>query len=234
MDGCRLLTDPVLGRRVAHLWRHSAAVPPVPPLDAVLISHAHHDHLDVRSLRKLAPTTRIVAPAGSAEVLRKKGFARVDEVAAGDSVDVAGVRVRALPAEHRTKRAPLGDEFPAIGFKLEGTASAIFFGDTDLFDGMRRLGPTDLALLPVWGWGPTIGPGHMNPKRAAEAAALLQAQVAIPIHWGSFAPLYGAIRRSFLAWPGPEFARHARHIAPRVDVRVLAPGESTEIGMHPL
>jgi len=233
LDGLRLLTDPVLGRRVAHLWRHSAPPSPFDKVDAVLISHAHHDHLDVRSLRRLGTDTRILAPAGSATVLRKKGFTQVEEVAAGEMVELPPLRVRVLPARHRTKRIPLGSESPAVAFRVDGTASVIFFGDTELFDQMRDFGPVDVALLPVWGWGPSIGPGHMNPERAARAAALLQARVAIPVHWGSFRPLYGALRRSFLDWPGPEFARHASKLAPGVAVRVLAPGETTEVGMHP-
>ena len=233
MDGLRLLTDPVLGRRVAHLWRRSSQVREVGSVDVVLISHAHHDHLDIPSLRRLGSAARIVTPPGCGDLLRKKGFAHVEELAAGESVAVGSLQIRALPALHHTRRMPFGGESPAIGFEIEGTSKATFFGDTDLFDAMRELGPTDLALLPVWGWGPTIGPGHMNPERAAQAAALLQARVAIPIHWGSFAPIYGALRRSFLAWPGPEFERHAADIAPGVDVRVLAPGESTDIGMHP-
>ena len=61
-----------------------------------------------------------------------------------------------------------------------------FFGDTDVFDGMGDLaGTLDVALLPVWGWGPRVGPGHMNPERAARAAALIRPRIAVPVHWGT-------------------------------------------------
>src|SRR4051794_2677032 len=180
LDGKRIVTDPVLGRRVAHLWRHSTPVPPLGHLDAVLISHAHHDHLDVRSLRRLAPGTRIFAPAGSAGLLRKKHLGVVEEVAVGDLLQLGPVTVTALPARHATKRSPLGQESTAVGFRVEGSSSAVFFGDTDLFEGMSDMSPSDVALLPVRGWGPTIGAGHMNPERAARAAALLRPRVAIP------------------------------------------------------
>ena len=233
MDDLRVLTDPVLGQRVAHLWRRTPPIPPLGAVDAVLISHAHHDHLDVRSLRTLPAGIRILAPSGSADVLRKKGFDHVDEVAVGDRLDVGPIEVSVLPAEHHTRRAPRQSESPAVGFRIAGTCSATFFGDTEVFEGMSGLEPSDVALLPIWGWGPSIGPGHMNPERAARAVKMLRPGVAVPIHWGSFAPIIGARHPRFLDWPGPEFARHVARIAPDVEVRVLSPGESLQIGVHP-
>src|SRR4051794_36384903 len=147
LDGKRIVTDPVLGRRVAHLWRHSTPVPPLGHIDAVLISHAHHDHLDVRSLRRLTSGTRILAPSGSAGLVRKKHLGSVEEVSVGDRIQVGPAAVTVLPARHATKRSPVGQESDAVGFRVEGSASAVFFGDTDLFDGMRELEPSDVALL---------------------------------------------------------------------------------------
>jgi L-ascorbate metabolism protein UlaG (beta-lactamase superfamily) len=223
----------VLGRRVAHLWRHSARVPPLGTIDAVLISHAHHDHLDLRSLRRLPTETRVLAPPGSADLVRRKGFSDVTEVTPGDRVEVGAVGVSVVPALHHTRRAPLRATSTAVGFRIAGTASVLFFGDTDLFDEMAAIEPADLALLPIWGWGPSIGPGHLNPERAAQAVKRLRPRYAVPIHWGSFAPAaVGVFRPGFLSRPGPEFARHAARIAPDVEVRVLAPGESLDVGVH--
>jgi L-ascorbate metabolism protein UlaG (beta-lactamase superfamily) len=234
LDGCRILTDPVIGQRVAHLWRHSARVPPLGNVDAVVVSHAHHDHLDLRSLRRLPPDTRILAPAGSAELLRRKHFNAITEVAVGDDVQIGAVTATAVPALHHTRRAPMRAESQAVGFRIHGTLSCVFFGDTDLFEEMAAIGPVDVALVPIWGWGPTIGPGHLNPERAAHAVKLLRPRYAVPIHWGSFAPaLVGAFHPRFLSRPGPEFARHAERIAPEVEVRVLDPGESLDVGVHP-
>jgi L-ascorbate metabolism protein UlaG (beta-lactamase superfamily) len=84
----------------------------------------------------------------------------------------------------------------------------------------------DVALIPVWGWGASLGPGHLDPKRAAEAVALLKPRIAIPIHWGTFVPLHRSKRATFLRAPVEEFARAARNKAPDVDVRVLNPGEA--------
>ncbi len=112
-----------------------------------------------------------------------------------------------------------------------GSRTVYFPGDTDLHPGMEALaGTLDLALLPVWGWGPTIGEGHMNPERAAQAAAILRPRLAVPIHRGTFYP--AGLRRVVPApfeTPGPAFAEAARRLAPEVPVRVIAPGESFDL-----
>jgi L-ascorbate metabolism protein UlaG (beta-lactamase superfamily) len=106
-----------------------------------------------------------------------------------------------------------------------------FPGDTDLFPEMAELaGVLDLALLPVWGWGPTIGPGHMDPERAAQAAAILRPRLAVPIHWGTFYP--AGLRRVVpnpFETPGLAFAEAAARHAPGVEVRILAPGEAMDL-----
>jgi len=114
---------------------------------------------------------------------------------------------------------------------IRGSRSVYFPGDTDLFPGMDALaGTLDLALLPVWGWGPNIGPGHMDPGRAAEAAAILRPHLAVPIHWGTFYPAgLRHVKPQPLAAPGRQFAEAAARLAPGVEVRILAPGESLEL-----
>ena len=105
-----------------------------------------------------------------------------------------------------------------------------FAGDTDLFDGMRDLPGVDVALLPVWGWGPTLGEGHLDPDRAAEAAALMRPRVAVPIHWGTFYPVgLKRWRPAPLHEPPERFAARVAALAPGVEVRVLAPGDSTPL-----
>ena len=106
-----------------------------------------------------------------------------------------------------------------------------FAGDTGRFDEMRALaGRVDLALLPVWTWGPHLGPGHLGPRSAAEVLREVGPAAAVPIHWGTLYP-----RRLHRLWPGPlaepgeRFAGHAARLAPDVDVRVLRPGEGTSI-----
>jgi L-ascorbate metabolism protein UlaG (beta-lactamase superfamily) len=141
---------------------------------------------------------------------------------------VRGAAVAAVPAEHDGRRHPLGPVADAIGFVVTGRHRIYFAGDTDVFDGMEQLaGTLDAALLPVWGWGPSLGAGHMDPEAAARAAAILRPRVAVPIHWGTFFPAgLRRFRGAALVEPPHEFARHAGTLAPDVDVRVLAPGEA--------
>ncbi len=121
--GARLLTDPVLRGRVAHLRRHTptpGASVAVDPIDAVLISHAHHDHLDRPSLRPLARAeTEAVVPRGAAPLLRGLDFGGVHELGAGETASVGGVEVEAVQAWHPTKRFPHRAEHDALGFLVE-------------------------------------------------------------------------------------------------------------------
>ena len=88
----------------------------------------------------------------------------------------------------------------------------------------------DLALLPIWGWGPNLGPGHMDPERAARAAALIEPKIVIPIHWGTLYPRFlHRLRPRPLSDPPRELARWMKELAPQVELRVLAPGESTSV-----
>jgi L-ascorbate metabolism protein UlaG (beta-lactamase superfamily) len=233
LDGMRILTDPVLRSRVGHLRRH--ADPPDAALlegvDAILISHLHHDHLDLPSLRRLAPRTQAIGPAGAEPVLRRAGFKEVVELTPGEAIRIGTMRIAATEAEHGGRRRPLGPSAAAIGFVVTASRSIYFAGDTDLFEGMDRLAPgLDLALLPIWGWGTSLGAGHLDPERAAIAAGVLRPRIAVPIHWGTFLPFGVARRRPHLLHePAEDFVRQTAARAPQVEVRVLAPGESTEL-----
>lgn len=234
LAGARVLTDPFLTARLGHLRRQVAPPAGSGPLDAVLISHLHRDHLHVPSLRRLDRSAALIVPAGAAGLVAGLGFARVHEVRAGETVTVGPLQVHAVHAEHDGRRPPRGPHAPALGFLLEAAGPARrwwFAGDTDVFPEMADLAPVDLALLPVWGWGTSLGPGHMDPLRAARAAALCGARVAVPIHWGTYFPVGLARRHGHLLHDPPHsFARHVRHLAPACEVRVLAPGERTTLG----
>jgi L-ascorbate metabolism protein UlaG (beta-lactamase superfamily) len=233
-SGTRVLTDPVLRRRVAHLVRQGSVPRVRAGLDAVLLSHLHRDHADVPTLRRIDPHVPVIGPRGTRAALRHARRTDVREVTVGDVVQITpDVRVRAVPARHDGRRSPVGGAAAeALGFVVEGGPRVYFAGDTDLFDGMARIGAEalDVALLPVWGWGARIGPGHLDPERAALAAARLRPRVAVPIHWGTFLPV--GLRRShgdLLRTPGRAFAARVAELAPGVRTAVLAPGEALDL-----
>jgi L-ascorbate metabolism protein UlaG (beta-lactamase superfamily) len=238
LDGARVLTDPLLRRRVVHLRRGVALHrPSVRAVDAVLLSHAHYDHLDLPSLGRLGRATLLVAPKGIGGLLRRRGFERVEEVDVGERVTVGQLTITATLAAHDGGRPLVRDRGPALGYVIEGSRRVYFAGDTDLFDEMESLaGDLDLALVPVWGWGRKLGRGqHLDPERAAAALALLRPRMAVPIHWGTYLPFHRRVRAAaaFFSDPPRSFVRAAAAVAPEVDVHVLAPGESLAMGPRP-
>jgi L-ascorbate metabolism protein UlaG (beta-lactamase superfamily) len=202
-------------------------------IDAVLISHPHPDHLDFPSLRRIGEAVPVFAPPGAAQAIRRRGFGQVVELAPGAGAALGGLRITATRAVHDGHRWKVGRRFAsAAGFLVEGAGRRVYFaGDTDLFAGMAALGgDLDAALLPIAGWGISVGHGHLDPRRAAEAAAMLRPRLAIPIHWGTL--LRADLRRrapELLARPAREFVAQVAKRAPAVEAAVLEPGESIEL-----
>jgi len=232
LGGTRFLTDPVLRTRLAHL--HRVVAPPaddlIADIDAVLLSHLHHDHLDLPSLKRLDRSVPVITARGAGRFARRAGFTGVIELRPGDTVKIAGVPVTATFADHDGRRLPRGPGIAALGFLIGDSPRIYFAGDTGLFAGMADLGDLDVALLPVWGWGPSLGAGHLPPERAAQALTLLEPRMAIPIHWGTLRRVGHARRmRDLLIDPPRAFAREAARLAPGVRVEILEPGESIEL-----
>lgn len=229
-SGARILTDPVLRTRVLHLRRHREAHHTFDPgrLDAILISHHHFDHFDRPTLRRLDRATTVIGGPGTGSLLRREGFRRTVDLAPGEAVELEDVTIRATPAAHGGSRTPLHRAGEAIGFTVEGAEKVYFAGDTDLFEEIGTVASgADLALLPVWGWGPSIGPGHLDPERAATAVSMISPRLAVPIHWGTFAPVGMGRRLAGLRHrPAIEFQRLASLASPGSRIEVLEPGES--------
>jgi L-ascorbate metabolism protein UlaG (beta-lactamase superfamily) len=236
LDGVRLLTDPLLRRWAGPLRRYATAAPRGEWLHphAVLLSHLHIDHVDRASLALLARDARALVPPAGVPLLRRLGFTDVLGVEAGDVVPVAGLRVRVVPARHDGRRYPFAAANDAVGFVATGSQTVYFAGDTGPFAQMDGLaGYLDLTLLPIAGWGLGVDEDeHLTPLSAARSLRLLRPRVAVPIHWGTFAPPgMLSLWRVDPAQPPRAFARYAAHLAPQVEVRILQPGETT--GLDP-
>ena len=235
MDGVRLLTDPMLRRRVGPLRRlvPTPALEQLCHLDAILLSHLHQDHFDVPSLELLDPETPILVPRGAEHWLTRAGFQDVRGMEPGDTVRVADLRVTAVPARHSAPRYPFLRHDLSLGFVIAGRHEVYFPGDTGLFDGMASISRhLDLAFIPIGGWGLRVPEeDHLDPLRAAQALALLRPRVAIPVHWGTYQLSGLSLAPSFrrLEEAPRQFVDHAHAYAPEVLTVRLSPGQSVDV-----
>jgi L-ascorbate metabolism protein UlaG (beta-lactamase superfamily) len=223
LDGVTLVTDPLLRRRIGHLVRYASPAVPV-TADAVLISHAHQDHLDPPSLARLGRATPLLVPAGVAGMLRRRRFRDIRELVPGDKVTIGALEIEATAADHPGTRPPTRIRVEALGYLVRGSRTVYFAGDTGLFPGMARIGDQhiDVALIPIDGWGPKVETGHLDPAGAAEAVRLLRPRIAVPIHWGTYAPFKRPARDPVATVQA--FASLVGETA-----RVLAPGARLEV-----
>jgi L-ascorbate metabolism protein UlaG (beta-lactamase superfamily) len=237
-SGTTLLTDPLLTDRLIHLRRMAGPTPQLPGTpDAVLLSHLHADHCHLPSIKAVPGKPLLIVPRGAATfVAQGIGRAWADrcvELAPGEDTAVGTVTVRAVKAAHPGGRGPWSrTQAVAVGFVVEGSSRSWYAGDTGLFDEMSEFAPLDLALIPVGGWGPTLGPhGHLDARAAAEALRRVKAAWAVPVHYGTFWPIgCGRVRPHMFRDPGEEFARRAVRAAPDTRVRVLGHGETLTLG----
>jgi L-ascorbate metabolism protein UlaG (beta-lactamase superfamily) len=223
--GVRVLTDPFLRGGIGPLQRHG----PLPQadelqVDVVVISHGHRDHFDRQSIEALPGQPAVIVPRGLGSSLRGRVGGPVIELEARGSVNVGGVTIEAVRARHWI--SPGAARAKPVGYVLDGGARVYFAGDTGRYRGMAAaVGRVDLALLPIWTWGPHLGPGHLGPRSAAEVSRDISPAAVVPIHWGTLYPrhLHRVWHRP-LRQPGERFAAQAKELAPYVDVRVLRPG----------
>jgi L-ascorbate metabolism protein UlaG (beta-lactamase superfamily) len=244
LAGRVILTDPVLTPRVGPLTRVTRMPQPADWQDAdlILISHLHADHLHVPSLRRLGRRATVLVPRRAASWLHRRGVTWAEELDVGESYTDGPLRVTGVPAEHSGHRwgpkLTCGPQSRAMGHLIVGCGTRLYAsGDTDLFNHMPAIAPLDVALLPVWGWGPNLGPGHLDPVRAAEAVGLLRPRIAVPVHWGTLAPAgmprwpgrLGARMRRLLVEPPHDFADAVAAAGHRTDVPVTVPGGNVQL-----
>ena len=230
LDGVRLLTDPLLRNRVAHLRR----VVPVDAdsrrgIDAVLVSHAHYDHLDLPSLDRLGKKLPVVVPRGLGGMLRKRRFESVLEVELGETIAIGGLEILAVPAEHDAGRGPVGAKADAGRLRHLGLEEGVL---RRRHRSLRRNGRTGAgrrrarAHLGLGALGsaraistrsgrrrqsPSSGPGSSSRSTGARTSRSTSGCAALP---------------GFVDLPPATFVAAVAEAAPDVDVRVLRPGGS--------
>ena len=232
MDGMNILADPNFSRHIFYIIRRRSKIPKtirsLPPIDLILISHAHYDHLDLPTLRKLPRATPIVVPPGVQAVVKWARMKRIITLQQWETHHIGKVTVTAVPAKHFPGRPPLYPLTGYQGYVIEGSATVYFAGDTGYFDGMAEIGESwdiDVALLPIGAYQPPpFRRHHMSPEDAVEAGRMLKAKAIVPIHWGTFKlslePFDEPTRRL-------EQAAREANLLPKI--RILLPGQAVSV-----
>lgn len=242
IDGVRVLTDPIWSHRASptrlagpQRWNPPLlALADLPPIDAVIVSHDHYDHLDRGTIRAMLDwTTVFIVPLGLGAHLEAWGVpaARIVELDWWQSTTIGAagrtLEIVATPARHASGRMLLdNDRTLWAGFALVGPSHRVWYsGDTGLFPGLteigRRLGPFDLTMIEVGQYGQAWPDWHLGPEQAVRAHALVNGRVMLPVHWGLFALAYHG-------WTEPIERAMAAADSAKVPLLTPRPGESVE------
>jgi L-ascorbate metabolism protein UlaG (beta-lactamase superfamily) len=238
MDGRRILTDPIWSERCSpstlvgpkRFYPPPVSLDDLPPVDVVVISHDHYDHLDMATVTALASRgSRFAVPLGVGAHLEAWGVSpeHITELDWEESAEVGGVRVTATPARHYSGRSPLhGDETLWASWVVAGPAHRIFFsGDSGYFEGFKTIaakhGPFDLTLIKIGACDRTWQEIHMSPAEAVQAHLDLGGRVLLPVHWGTF-------NLAFHSWDAPAEEVLAAARTAGISLVMPRPGEFVE------
>ncbi len=192
--GRKMLTDPFLSPHIFGIRRQKPALRPdlLPEMDYIVISHAHYDHLDMRTLRRLHRNATVIVPENVKPVFGMTKFKEIKELKLFDSYIDENIKVVALPVKHNKGRSILFPNTETLSYLIEIDGRTFYFGgDTAYFEGFKEIGRKyriDYAFLPIGGYEPTLllKNVHMNPWEAVDAFLDLKAEFIVPIHYATF------------------------------------------------
>jgi L-ascorbate metabolism protein UlaG (beta-lactamase superfamily) len=240
IGGATVLVDPVLSTRISGAGRR--LTPPgldaLPPVDVLLISHNHYDHLDAPTVRRLPRDTRVVVPGGLGRWFRRRGFTAITELDWWESAAVGELTVDLVPANHYSRRGPFDNCATLWGSWVltAGNGLRLYHGgDSGYGPLFSRIGARypgiDVAMLQVGAYNPrwftrTV---HADPEEAVQAAGDLGAAAMVPMHWGTFQlsrePVLEPLQRTRAAWSAAGHDRAQLWDLAIGQTRVLAPPE---------
>jgi L-ascorbate metabolism protein UlaG (beta-lactamase superfamily) len=202
MGGRKVLIDPVFSKRLVVLRRQrrpGLLVEELPPIDLVLLTHAHMDHLSVSSLRRVIRGTRrltgktpeVIVPTGVEDLVATLGFSQIHGLTWWQRIDIQGLRVTMTPCRHWGARMFRDTHRGYGGYVIDsGDHSVYHSGDTAYFDGFREIGSRlnpQIALLPIGAYFPdSYRTVHTSPEEAVQGFIELGAEQMVPMHYGTF------------------------------------------------
>lgn len=228
--GLNILVDPIWSlwlKVIKRIRRPGIRIDHLPAIDLVLVTHAHFDHLDRRTLRRVASAQPIVVPRGVGNLVHDLGFDRVHELREWEHLDVGEVTITLTPCHHWGARVLHDRDRGFGGFHLRlGKRTVLHCGDSAYFGGFKKIGarlPVEIALLPIGAYEPpSRREVHMNPEEAVQAFQELGAKYMVPMHYGSFRLSYEPLHE-----PLERLRRQVQQHQLEAAVRILQEGVPT-------
>ena len=240
IEGRRILVDPVFSKRLVLLRRQrhpGLVVEELPSIDIGLLTHAHMDHLDLSSLRRVIRATRkltgqtpeVVVPNGVEDLVERLGFSRVHRLQWWEHAKVQGLKVTMTPCKHWGARLFHDRHRGYGGYVIEGGAQTVYHsGDTAYFDGFSEIGSRlkpEVALLPIGAYFPdSYRAVHTSPEEALRAFVELDAQQMVPMHYGTF-----RLGREPMDEPVQRLEAEAARLGIKEKIKVLEEGETMHL-----